>query len=104
MNYLSQGVEPPSIDMSAGRVTHTLDSADQPFDWQQMLSGIFRVQPSTQPPNNAAVAVRYRNTWFQIPDNDLDSKATFALLAQLLALQGGMTPGQGASIGYSISP
>lgn len=104
MNYLSQGVEPPPNDMSAGRVTRTLGAAGQPFDWQQMLSGIFRVQPSAQAPENAAVAVRYRNAWFQIPDNDLDSKATFALLAQLLALQGGMTPGQGARIGYSISP
>jgi hypothetical protein len=103
MNYLSQGVEPPPLDLAAGRVTRTLDSAEQTFDWQQMLSGIFRVQPSAQPPDNAAVAVRYRNVWFQIPDNDLDSKATFALLSQLLALQGGMTPGQGANLSYSIS-
>jgi hypothetical protein len=103
MNYLSQGVEPPTNDLAAGRVTRTLDGAGQPFDWQQMLSGIFRVQPGTQMPENAAVAVRYRNVWFQIPDNDLDSKATFALLSQLLALQGGMTPGQGANLSYSIS-
>ncbi len=104
MNYLSQGVESPTADLNAGRVTRTLDSADQPFDWQQMLSGIFRVQASTEKPDNAAVAVAYRNAWFRIPDNDLDSKSTFALLAQLLALQGGLTPGQGAGISYSISP
>jgi len=103
MNYLSQGVEPPPIDLAAGRVTRTLDNADQAFDWQQMLSGIFRVHPSAEKPDNAAVAVRYRNAWFQILDNDLDTKATFSLLSQLLALQGGMTPGQGAAISYSIS-
>lgn len=104
MNYLSQGVESPPADLDAGRVTRTLDSADLTFDWQRMLSGIFRVQASGEKPDNAAVAVRYRHAWFRIPDDDLDSKSTFALLAQLLALQGGLTPGQGAGISYSISP
>ncbi len=103
MNYLSQGVEAPPVDLAAGRVTQTLDGGDQPFDWQAMLSGIFRVQPSAQQPSDAAVAVRYRNTWFQIPDNDLDSKATFALLSQLLSLQGGLTPGTGANVSFAIS-
>lgn len=103
MNYLSQGVEAPTTHQDAGKVTRTLDNADQPFDWQHMLSGIFRVQPSLAQPENATVAVRYRDTWFQILDNDLDTKATFSLLSQLLALQGGQTPGQGTNISYSIS-
>ena len=103
MNYLSQGVEAPVLDLEAGRVTRTLGNDGKDFDWQAMLSGIFRVTPSAEAPDNAAVAVRYRNSWFRIADNDLDSKATFSLLSQLLALQGGQTPGQGAAISYSIS-
>lgn len=103
MNYLSQGVEAPVMDLEAGRVTRTLGNDGKDFDWQSMLSGIFRVTPSAEPPDNAAVAVRYRDSWFRIADNDLDSKATFALLSQLLALQGGQTPGQGSTISYSIS-
>lgn len=103
MNYLSQGVTPPLSDQAAGRVTRTVDNGGRPFDWQDMLSGIFRVYSSEQQPDNAAVAVHYRKTWFQVRDDDLDSKSTFSLLAQLLSLQGGMTPGQGTSINYSIS-
>lgn len=103
MNYLSQGVEAPVMDLEAGRVTRTLDGDGKAFDWQHMLSGIFRVLPSAEAPEDAAVAVRYRNAWFRIADNDLDSKSTFSLLSQLLALQGGQTAGQGANISYSIS-
>ncbi len=103
MNYLSQGVEVPVIDLEAGRITRTLGNDGQDFDWQSVLSGIFRVTPGAEAPDNAAVAVRYRNAWFHIADNDLDSKATFALLSQLLALQGGQTAGHGAAISYSIS-
>lgn len=103
MNYLSQGVEAPVMDLEAGRVTRTLESEGKPFDWQNMLSGIFRVIPSAEQPEDAAVAVRYRNAWFRIADSDLDSKSTFSLLSQLLALQGGQTPGHAANISYSIS-
>jgi hypothetical protein len=103
MNYLSQGVEAPPADVATGRVTRTLADDGKAFDWQDMLAGIFRVIPSAAPPENAAVAVRYRSSWFQIRDDDLDSKATFSLLSQLLALQGGQIPGQGANISYSIS-
>jgi len=103
MNYLSQGVEAPSVDMEAGRVTRTLDHKNQPFDWQNLLSGIFRVQSSQIQPDDAAVGVGYRNSWFWIQDNDLDTKATFSLLSQLLVLQGSRTPVQGTNINYSIS-
>nr|SPS05641.1 conserved protein of unknown function [Candidatus Nitrotoga fabula] len=103
MNYLSQGVEAPPADMEAGRVTRTLDQNNLPFDWQDLLSGIFRVHSSQIEPDNAAVGVGYRNAWFWIQDNDLDTKATFSLLSQLLALQGSHTPVQGTNINYSIS-
>lgn len=102
MNYLSQGVEAPQVDREAGRVTRTLADDGQSFDWQHMLAGVFHVIPSAARPEDAAVAVRYRGAWFQIRDDDLDSKATFSLLSQLLALQGGQIPGQGAPVSYSI--
>jgi len=41
----------------------------------------------------AAVRVRYRDHWFYIPDEDLASKSTFSLLAQLFALQAGSGDG-----------
>ncbi len=103
LNYLAQGVEAPPRDVEAGRVTRTLNEKDQPFDWQKLLGGVFRVTATEARPEDAAVAVHYRNAWFQIRDNDLESKATFSLLAQLLALQGGQIAGAGPAINFSIS-
>jgi len=87
LNYVSQGVEPPQRDIEAGRVRPTVHSDGKtPFDWQEMLAGIFRVKSSPTPPANASVAINYRNAWFYIEDNDLDSKSTFVLLTELIAL------------------
>ena len=67
----------------------TRDKADQVFDWHQVTEGIMRIKSSPQPPDNASVAVNYRNSWYYIDDSDLDSKTTFALLGQVYQLQSG---------------
>jgi hypothetical protein len=41
---------------------------------------MMRIRSSKQKPNDAFVAVQYRNNWFRIDDNDLASKASFAQL------------------------
>ena len=41
------------------------------------------------PPENAAIAIQYRNRWFSIDDSDIPSKYTFMLLGTLTALQAG---------------
>ena len=102
MNYLSQGVEAPETDRLAGRVTRTRGEDGRDFEWGDVLAGVFRVESGAGEPADAAVSVRYRDAWFSIRDDDLDSKATFSLLSQLLSLQGGQTPGQGAAISYAI--
>ena len=38
-------------------------------------------------PKDASIAVHYRDHWFYISKNDLDSKESFSLLAQLVAFQ-----------------
>jgi hypothetical protein len=40
-----------------------------------------------------AIAVRYRDAWFSLRDDDLESKSTFAMLAPLFALQAGQAEG-----------
>jgi hypothetical protein len=42
--------------------------------------------------NDAATRVPYRGSWFYIADSDIDSKATFTLLAQFFALSAGEVP------------
>jgi hypothetical protein len=87
INYLSQGIEVPPRDAAAGRVRVTVQNdGNTPFDWQELLGGVFHVLSSDTRPADAAVAIAYRGTWFYIPDNDLDSKSTFVLLTQLIAL------------------
>ena len=89
MYFLSQSVQVPEEDVAAGRVTVTRDAAGQPFDWQRVTEGILTIRSSTKPPDNASVAINYRNSWFYIDDSDLDSKSTFSLLGQVYQLQAG---------------
>ena len=87
--FLSVGVEIPTADVEAGRVTLTQTDTGAPFDWSEVVGDLFRVQTSESRPSNASVAIRYRDHWFYIDDSDLASKSTFALLTQLFSLQAG---------------
>jgi hypothetical protein len=89
MYYLSQSVQVPAADVVAGRVTLTTDAAGQPFDWQRVTEGILTIHSSADAPDNASVAINYRNSWFYIDDSDLTSKSTFSLLGQVYQLQAG---------------
>jgi hypothetical protein len=89
MYFLSQSVQVPEADVVAGRVTVTRDTAGQPFDWQRVTEGILTIRSSSEPPDNASVAINYRNSWFYIDDSDLDSKSTFSLLGQVYQLEAG---------------
>jgi len=89
MYFLSQSVQIPQEDVAAGHVTVTRDKAGEVFDWQQVTDGVMSIKSSPQSPDNAAVAVNYRNSWFYIDDSDLDSKSTFVLLGQVYQLQAG---------------
>lgn len=93
MYFLSQGVEPPTADVEAGRVTVTINEQGEEFDWAAITGGLMRVRSSSSRPRDAYVAVEYRGSWFYVEDGDLDSKSTFALLGQLLELQSGGTQG-----------
>jgi hypothetical protein len=93
--YLSHGVDGPSVDRDDGRVTITLDSEENEFDWSGMLDTIMRVRSSTDRPDRPYVAVPYRGSWFYLEDTDLDSKSTFTLLTQLLEFQSSEVPATG---------
>lgn len=87
--YLSQSVMVPQKDREAGRVTITRDAKGEIFDWNKVTEGLMRIHSSAEEPENAAVKVHYRGSWFYIDDADLESKSTFSLLGQLFALQSG---------------
>lgn len=92
--FLSQAVEVPARDETAHRVTRAVDENGRPLDWNEVTGGLLRIRSAETPPENAAMRVRYRGTWFYIDDSDLQSKSTFLLLSQLFSLQAGSTGGR----------
>jgi len=93
MYYLSQNVTIPEVHRKAGLVTitKTLDKEGE-FDWGETPAGsVFKVNVSEEYPENAYIAVPYRDHWFYITDNDLETKSSFMLLTQLFDLQAGQT-------------
>ena len=91
MYFLSQGVDVPNEDETAGRVTVTRDADGNEFDWSRVLGPLIHVQTGESKPaaGVAAVQVEYRGHWFWIDDSDLNSKTTFSLLRLLLFLKSG---------------
>jgi len=87
--FLSQGVESLPRDEQAGKVTVTKDANGKRFDWVEATGRLLHIHAAEQPPAEAAVRVHYRETWFWIADDDLDSKTTFSLLTYLFSLKAG---------------
>lgn len=86
LSYVAQGIHAPDADVDAGKVRRTLRANEQVFDWKELLGDVFQVQSSDDEPAEASVSILYRNHYFFIPDNDLETKSTFVLLTQLIAL------------------
>ena len=87
--FLSHGVQIPLDDLEQGRVTQTKDIDGKNFNWAEVLNDLFTVYTSKEPPKDATIAVEYRNNWFYIKDNDMDTKYTLMLLNQISSLQSG---------------
>lgn len=87
--FVSHGVQVPREHLASGLAPQTCDASGQPFDWQQVLGGLFRVcsVKTKKPPANAHVAVQYKGYWFYIDQADRESKATFALLLEVSRLE-----------------
>lgn len=97
--FVAHGVDVPPPHAESGIAPQTAGADGVPFDWQQVLGGLFRVAwaDGKKPPPCAHVAVRYKGYWFYIDERDRDTKATFALLVELSRLQlstdkGGQAP------------
>jgi len=89
--FLAQGVEVPAADSEDGVALKAVTIAGGPFDTSGSGKKLFHVASSSEEPQNAAVKVFYRDSWFYIEDTDIDSKTTFVLLSMLVMLQSGDT-------------
>lgn len=94
--YLSHHVDTPQEHKAAGLVTVTRNKNGSEFDWGSTLAGsLFHIQQSKNRPDGAFLAIPYRDHWFFLADNDLESKSSFMLLMQLFRLQAGSTKSTG---------
>jgi hypothetical protein len=95
MTFLSKGVCVPDEHVSSGIAPVTLDQDGLPYDWTQVTAGNFVVHVQKHRPRSTEVAVPYRGYWFYIAPNDVNSRATLAILEIVFALQesDGKSPG-----------
>lgn len=97
--YLSHHVDTPQEHKTAGLVTITHNKNGSAFDWDSTPAGkLFHVHQSEEYPNGAFIAIPYRDHWFYLADNDLESKSTFMLLMQLFRLQAGTAKSVGPTL------
>jgi hypothetical protein len=87
MTFLSRGVCVPEEHVSSGVAPVTLDQNGQPYDWTHITAGNFFVHVQKHRPRDAEVAIPYRGYWFYIASNDVNSRATLAILEMVFALQ-----------------
>lgn len=88
--YLSHNIEAPAEHLEKGLIKQTERREGGVFNWSETPGGrLFKVRMSEYKPSNALLAVPYRDYWFYIADNDIESKSTFMLLTQLFRLQAG---------------
>ena len=93
--YIAQAVEIPPDHIEKKLVTITRTPDGKVFDWGTLHEKQIRLRWSQNRPDDAYIAVKYRDYWFYIADSDLDSKSTFLLLQILGDLQAGTTPSAG---------
>ena len=91
--YLSRHVDAPEADIRAGIVSPAPGFNSEQAGTTSALKRLFHIRSSENEPDSASVKIFYRDSWFYIADNDLDSKTTFALLSMLITLQSGDTKG-----------
>jgi hypothetical protein len=72
----------PQADIAEGRVYSSERSAEE----ERLFPPLLTVRHGSSMPDEAHVAVRYRNQWFWIDDRDRQSKAIFHFLMMMFSL------------------
>ena len=103
--YLSQGIESPAKDVEKGRVTVTTLEDGGEFEWEEMLGDLFTIRNAKNRwgVKHSTLRAFHQGHWFYIEPSDLESKSTFLLLQQLVALQAGVTNSSGPVLTLPVS-
>jgi hypothetical protein len=87
MYLLSKTVDVPEEHCRKGVARFTRNPDGSPFDWGLVTGDLFHACVSKHRPDSAFVAVKYRDYWYSIRDDDQSSKTTLNLFSELLRLQ-----------------
>lgn len=87
MYFLSQRVDVPNQDRESGKVEGGVDPIAKSLGNEKPSGPQFAIKSQSARPDQPAVAVRYRDSWFYIDDADLRTKEMFSLLTQIFSLQ-----------------
>lgn len=98
LQFLSVSVAVPARDLDAGRVVVTRDDSGRVFDWAPVTDGLFAIHSQEEQPEDAAVAINYRGSWFFIDDTDMTTKNTFRLLNFVGSILAGRTEQEPAPV------
>ncbi len=82
-----EGSASPRSMSSTGVAPMTPGPDGRPFNWTQVTAGNFFVASQKHRPKHAEVAVHYRDYWFYIPQNDVNSRSILAVMEIILSLQ-----------------
>lgn len=93
LSLLGQGVETPQDHIARGFVGKDRLAAGSPDP-----AAVFRVRQAAAEPRDAFIAVSYRNRWFYIKDEDIQSKQIFAFVNLLFSLQTQSVMGQNPAL------
>ena len=103
MFFLSPGIEIPPIHLEKRVVAVTRQDTGELFDWSAVLGSLMRIRSSQAAPQNAFVAVQFRDIWYYIEDTDIDSRTTFSFVQLLFTLQSGELPAPGVILTLPVT-
>jgi hypothetical protein len=86
---LSHIVDVPVEHFEKGWVNKTITAGGKNFDWDLLLNGLFKVSVNSERPPETEVAVEYKDKWFSIAQDDINTKITLTMISQLLAMLSG---------------
>ena len=90
---LSWAVQVPPEAEKNGEV-HVITGPDgKRFDWNEMYKDLLTIHWTPSKPEDSAIAIPYQGNWYYVAKNDIPSKQTFVLLAQLTKMLSGLGSG-----------
>jgi hypothetical protein len=78
---------------------HVITGRDgQRFDWNEMYKDLLTIHWSPSKPAESAIAIPYQGNWYYVAKNDIPSKQTFVLLAQMTKMLSGLSSGNAPAL------